>query len=71
MKITKITVDFDSGAVLEYQDPKGVNLGDIPAMIGLSAGDIVDAEAGTPQAAIMTLLSFGLSFVANKYGIPF
>ncbi len=71
MKITKITINFDNGATAEYQDPKGVDLGDIPDMIGLSPDSISDAATDTLPGLVSGLLTGVIGLLMKRYGLEF
>ena len=70
MRITEITLKFDTGGSLEYQDPTGFNLADILGIFGIhSLDNIVDAEQGTWQAAINNLIKIVLGVLMKRFGI--
>lgn len=68
--MTKITIDFDNGATAEYQDPKGLNLGDIPGLMGISSGSISDAQPGSLPGLISSLLTGVIGLAIKKLGLP-
>ena len=69
MRITKITINFDNGATAEYQDAKGIDLGDVPGMIGLSPESISDAATDTLPGLISGLLTGVIGLLMKKYGL--
>ena len=69
MKITKIIINFDNGATAEYQDAKGIDIGDIPGMIGLSPESISNAEAGTLPGLVSGLLTGVIGLLMKRFGL--
>jgi len=69
VKIVKITVNFDDGSSAEYANGKGVALSDIPGMLGMTPGDMVSAEPGTPQAIILGLIQGVLGIAMKRFGL--
>ena len=69
MKITKITINFDNGATAEYQDPKGVSLGDIPGMVGLTPDAISESVEGTLPSLVSGLLTGVIGLLMKRYGL--
>jgi hypothetical protein len=70
MKLTELTAKFDNGDSFEYRSAEGFDLGTILGNLGLSAEGIANAESGTIQGAVFSLLNIGLSLLAAKYGLP-
>jgi len=69
MKITKVRVEFDNNGVLDFNYPGGFDLGDIPGALGISAGNLVEAESGTVQHALHGLITVGLNILAKRFGL--
>ena len=70
MRITKITVQWDNGSETIHSDPKGLDLGDIPGLMGLSPGSISDAQAGSLPGLISGLLTGLIGIAIKKLGLP-
>ena len=63
MKLTKVTLQWDSGAVTEHADPKGIDFGDI---LGMATGDVEPASFG---ALLQSLLTGGIGLLIKKFGL--
>lgn len=66
MKVTKITINFDDGSSAEYQNPKGLDFGDIMGSIG---DDIGSAASDTLPGLVPTLLTAVIGIAMKRFGL--
>lgn len=66
MKITKITVNFDDGSSADYQNPKGLDFGDIMSSMG---DDIGSAAQGTLPGLISAVLTGLIGIAMKRFGL--
>ena len=69
MKLTKITLNFDNGASAEYQDAKGLDIGDVFGGLGLTPESISEGAAGTLAGLIQTILTVGIGILMKRFGL--
>lgn len=68
MRITEITIKLDTGATLEYRDPKGLSIGDIPGLLGQLPGNQDDPTS--LQGILASFISMGLGMLLKRFGLP-
>ena len=64
MKITKITINVDDGSSADYQNPKGLDLGDIVASVG---DDISGAASDTLPGMIAAVLTGVIGILMRRF----